>query len=786
MVAPHCGYPLLMVGCLAVLVICQVTGVATTGRADLGDDLGRDLGVLVRQVVEERLAQCSLVLLGESGYGGAIFHILRSLDDDGGGVLYPRLVVGWEEMYHVVTRDNTTPGHLATSSWRRHPATSSWRHHPATSSWRRHLATSSWRRHLATSSWRRLTHELRHRRSGRSCWAMVADVRHNQHLVFRYLEVVEVYKWPETYVVLVGPKSQASVALHDHSLRNSPKLLYLAYLQQQSLGQQPRTTTASHVVTTTTWLAGPNDPPGYGSDNNHGNNPRLNEVVSVVASNTVSGLQEMSTEWRWVYLYTRCMYCTAARDSVQLLHTWTASGGLHNQADLFPDQFQDFHGHTFRLVTMNWFPFIQFQRHTHERGSLVTPLDSLDVRMLTTIANKLNFTYEMRVPWDDQWGTSTPSGNWSGIVGTLQHHQADFSMMLSWLETRLPVLDYSTIYASEPLVMITSKPLPLSQAFALVRPFSVQLWLVTVVSTMVATVVLWALQKAWAWAWAGYALSLDQAMMLTWAILLEDPPPRLPRNITAQMLLGWWWLYCMLLAITYRSSLIAHLTVPGKSVSLDSLEQLLEASKRQHWTWGYEPTYGSGWEWLKTNESPTVKQIFNNIKLSELQEQLELVLAGHHAFITWKYYIRSIIAAHYTDARGYTPIHTAREDFFKYGGYGWGYRKGAPFRHKIDKLKSWLKEGGFINLWLDQLIDDSGRAARMRKKEEEGRGGDDDEKNRKQGNTNEVGSQVVLGLGHLQGVFYLLIMGYGLSLVAFLAERVAHTLHTTKPRLPPI
>ncbi|XP_071518154.1 uncharacterized protein [Panulirus ornatus] len=706
MVAPHCGYPLLMVGCLAVLVICQVTGVATTGRADLGDDLGRDLGVLVRQVVEERLAQCSLVLLGESGYGGAIFHILRSLDDDGGGVLYPRLVVGWEEMYHVVTRDNTTPGHLATSSWRRHPATSSWRHHPATSSWRRHLATSSWRRHLATSSWRRLTHELRHRRSGRSCWAMVADVRHNQHLVFRYLEVVEVYKWPETYVVLVGPKSQASVALHDHSLRNSPKLLYLAYLQQQSLGQQPRTTTASHVVTTTTWLAGPNDPPGYGSDNNHGNNPRLNEVVSVVASNTVSGLQEMSTEWRWVYLYTRCMYCTAARDSVQLLHTWTASGGLHNQADLFPDQFQDFHGHTFRLVTMNWFPFIQFQRHTHERGSLVTPLDSLDVRMLTTIANKLNFTYEMRVPWDDQWGTSTPSGNWSGIVGTLQHHQADFSMMLSWLETRLPVLDYSTIYASEPLVMITSKPLPLSQAFALVRPFSVQLWLVTVVSTMVATVVLWALQKAWAWAWAGYALSLDQAMMLTWAILLEDPPPRLPRNITAQ--------------------------------------------------------------------------------LSELQEQLELVLAGHHAFITWKYYIRSIIAAHYTDARGYTPIHTAREDFFKYGGYGWGYRKGAPFRHKIDKLKSWLKEGGFINLWLDQLIDDSGRAARMRKKEEEGRGGDDDEKNRKQGNTNEVGSQVVLGLGHLQGVFYLLIMGYGLSLVAFLAERVAHTLHTTKPRLPPI
>lgn len=80
----------------------------------------------------------------------------------------------------------------------------------------------------------------------------------------------------------------------------------------------------------------------------------------------------------------------------------------------------------------------------------------------------------MRVPWDNQWGTSTDSGNWTGIVGTLQHHQADFSMMLSWLYNRLPVVDYSRIYSSEPLVFVTSKPLPLAQALALVRPYSGQ------------------------------------------------------------------------------------------------------------------------------------------------------------------------------------------------------------------------------------------------------------------------------------------------------------------------
>lgn len=69
----------------------------------------------------------------------------------------------------------------------------------------------------------------------------------------------------------------------------------------------------------------------------------------------------------------------------------------------------------------------------------------------------------------------------------------------------------------------------------------------------------------------------------------------------------------MLITITYRSSLVAHLTVPGKSPTLDSLEDLLAAHRKASWTWGFEPTYGSGWEWLKSNQNPTVKEIFNSI-----------------------------------------------------------------------------------------------------------------------------------------------------------------------------
>ncbi|KAG7154075.1 Glutamate receptor 2-like 15, partial [Homarus americanus] len=383
----------------------------------------------------------------------------------------------------------------------------------------------------------------------------------------------------------------------------------------------------------------------------------------------------------------------------------------------------------------------------------------------------------MRVPWDNQWGTSTESGNWTGIVGTLQHHKADFSMMLSWMETRLPVVDYSRIYASEPLVMITSKPLPLSQSFALVRPFSANLWVAMVVSTVVAGVVLWGLQGAWAWVSGGRALGLGRSLMLTLAILMEDPPSRLPKNITAQMLLGWWWVYCMLLTITYRSSLIAHLTVPGKSATLESLEDLLEVHRKDHWTWGYEPTYGSGWEFLKMNENPTVRKVFSELMLVDLQEQMDRVLAGRHAFITWKYYIRSIIASRYTNARSYTPIHTAKEELFNYGGYGWGFRgnestvcfpspnrKGAPFRPRIDELKQRLLEAGLINFWMDELIEASGRKTRTKRNKKEGGGKKEEEVD----SSNE-------------GTFYLLAMGYGIALMAFLFELLFHRCRSPAP-----
>ncbi|XP_071539546.1 uncharacterized protein [Panulirus ornatus] len=373
------------------------------------------------------------------------------------------------------------------------------------------------------------------------------------------------------------------------------------------------------------------------------------------------------------------------------------------------DQFQNFQGHTFRIVSMKWFPFLEFTLDSNASATTVTPRDSLDYRSLTSMSSILNFTYVMRTPWDSQWGVSQGDGNWTGTVGTLQHHQADFSMLLSWLGSRMAVVDYSRVYVSEPLVIVTSKLGPLPQIFALVRPFPVMLWMAILFMCMVIGVTMWMLQGLRTRVSGGRRMELSFALMQAWGILLEDPPPRLSTNITGRMLVGWWWVFCMLITSAYRSSLIAHLSVPDKSPTIDTLEQLLN---QDGWTWGMEGTYGIGWEWFKESTLPTVQQIYQRIKAMDADEHLERVLRGRHAFLTWKYYIRTIIASRFTDSFGYTPIYTGRSEYINYGGYGWGFRKGAPFRKRIDGLKQRLLEGGLINFWMNDLILAASREAR--------------------------------------------------------------------------
>lgn len=57
-----------------------------------------------------------------------------------------------------------------------------------------------------------------------------------------------------------------------------------------------------------------------------------------------------------------------------------------------------------------------------------------------------------------------------------------------------------------------------------------------------------------------------------------------------------------------------------------------------------------------------------------MDEHLKKILKKRHAFIDFKYNLRTQVAAHLTDALGYTPVHLSRSEYPSYVGDIWGFR----------------------------------------------------------------------------------------------------------------
>ncbi|KAG7154099.1 Glutamate receptor-like 55 [Homarus americanus] len=477
-----------------------------------------------------------------------------------------------------------------------------------------------------------LLHQLRDWEHKISCCALVLYLNDNSSstVAFRFLQAVGVWRWPETRVLVVGPESRVQLLLRHESLRNTIHILYFV--------PTPLTSDTKPLVT---------DVEGDDAGDNY--------------NNTAST----------VYIYERCLYCRDGSPDVVPLGLWDSHRGYHNTVHLFKNPFADMGGHKLRVVGLSFFPFIKYDREGPEAGSTVTPHDCLDHRMLQEMSERLNFTFEVRLPVDDQWGTLDSNGSWTGMVGTLAMEKADISSCLFSSQARNKVIRFTRTYAPEPLVIVTHKPLPLPH---------------------------------------------------------------------------------LILVTMYRSSLVANLTAPEIGVPVNTIKQLLQ---QDGWTWGIEPGYGLGWNFLKFSNNTDVKRVFARLEVLEADEQIRRMMEGRHAFFTWKNYAKTLISAKYTDDFGYSPLYVSLNGFTP-GGCGWGCRIGAPFLRSLDTLMHRLLQNRLVHVWLQDLFLVTALEAR--------RSGSNTP------SSSVTSRDVVLKLYHLQSAFYLYFLGLSFALLTFILE----------------
>ncbi|XP_063884806.1 probable glutamate receptor [Scylla paramamosain] len=466
----------------------------------------------------------------------------------------------------------------------------------------------------------------------------------------------------------------------------------------------------------------------------------------------------LNITFQGVSVYRRCLYCSGGDVGVTFVHRWNLSlqAERHHYmkiATLYPyllnESLRDMNGHKFRVTTLPNFPYTDYRRDSEEHGYTVTPRDSLNGRFLDTFAAVFNFTYVMRENPTRSFGYLGDDGQYSGMVGELQREEAELCMILAPTAARFEVIDYLRLEPADTLVILSLKPTLLPAHLSLLRPFTTSLWIALLACMVAWGLVLWLLQRAWRLLTQGFDITLPTALTYSWGALLEKPPADPSVNTSGQLLVGWWLVFCLIISTGFKSSLIAHLTVQGRSRTLESLQDLVEADS---WRWGSEKILfnGAPVDFFRKQESPVIKKIYEEMELLDLETVMSKVLGGGFSLIIFKKFIQILIASKYTDGYGQTPFYMSREEFNVLACLGWGMRRvmGAPYLSEFVRVHAHLEDAGVVPLWTEEVM-----ARRVKENREAARLDQDTD-----------------GGFTAQGAFYLLFLGSCVAMFTLVVE----------------
>ncbi|CAL8078373.1 unnamed protein product [Orchesella dallaii] len=132
---------------------------------------------------------------------------------------------------------------------------------------------------------------------------------------------------------------------------------------------------------------------------------------------------------------------------------------------------------TLRVVTIERLPFVKIIDGNYS-GVILEYLYALQL--------KYNFTSNIFLPYDGNWGAETDNGTWNGMIGQVLRNEAElganaFSVTLE----RAKVIAFSMPFHQEPAAILIPAPREGNKLAILIRPLSNEVWLAVFTTILV-------------------------------------------------------------------------------------------------------------------------------------------------------------------------------------------------------------------------------------------------------------------------------------------------------------
>ncbi|XP_076029796.1 ionotropic receptor 93a-like [Oratosquilla oratoria] len=280
-------------------------------------------------------------------------------------------------------------------------------------------------------------------------------------------------------------------------------------------------------------------------------------------------------------------------------------------------------------------------------------------------------------------------------------------------------------------------------------PFDLGTWLALVASIVVATVFFHAFVRSSTV--KIYDHDCDVISSLLWMLraILRQSVPAEPSFRGSRLFLVCWWLAAFIVATSYTGNLVAFITVPAKARKIQTLDELADSDLQlEMLDYGeYIPGY------LATSDVPVFRRIGTRLQLvDDYAVTFDGIRQGTHALLEALAYMEYVVV---TEGVGIN-IYMIREKFAK-NNLAWIFPRGTPWRHKVDWCLNQFVESGLVNYWKANALKEFRQSEGLHplglvEEEEQEKG------------------ERPLNLEELQGSFFILAIGLGLSFLVLLLE----------------
>ncbi|XP_068629684.1 glutamate receptor ionotropic, kainate glr-3 [Battus philenor] len=288
------------------------------------------------------------------------------------------------------------------------------------------------------------------------------------------------------------------------------------------------------------------------------------------------------------------------------------NGKFHFKTDVFADKTKNLNGEVLNVVYLEHLPSVVVSKTNESK------VGGVEIEILNTIAAKMNFKPKLYQPinWEtSKWGQKQPNGSYSGLLGEMVSGKADIAVgNLQYTSQYQELTDLSIPYSAQCWTFLTPESTTDNSWMTLILPFKLNMWIAVLLVLLGTGSIFFGLARYYMYLMdyrgkieeenslavqkkdvtiettsTGLYLfgEITNSILYTYGILLVVSLPKLPFGWSIRLLTGWYWLYCILLVVSYRASMTAILANPTPRVTIDTLKELSD-SKIKCGGWGIE------------------------------------------------------------------------------------------------------------------------------------------------------------------------------------------------------